>query len=122
MARDVHIHFPGRLGNDPEIEYLTDGNVVAKLRVVANPSKYDRDTDTWSDQGEAQWYTVRIWGEHAETAANVFTKGSEIDVEGNLRIRAWTRDDGKQRYDNEIYAARIRSIPSFDSARPARDD
>lgn len=107
MANDVQISFVGTLGGDPEIKYGQDGSPRCRLRIAANPSKYDREQRTYSELGVTQWYSATAFGEDAELWADNLRKGQRVRVEGLLVFREWQAQDGSTRLDYEIRNPRI---------------
>jgi single-strand DNA-binding protein len=107
MANDVQIAFVGTLGGDPEIKYGQDGSPRCRLRIAANPSKYDREQRTYSELGVTQWYSATAFGEDAEQWADNLRKGQRVRIEGLLVFREWQAQDGSTRLDYEIRNPRI---------------
>jgi hypothetical protein len=50
-----------------------------------------------SQDGEASFFTVVVWRDQAEHAAQSLSKGSRVVVVGRLQQRAWTAEDGSAR-------------------------
>jgi single-strand DNA-binding protein len=46
---------------------------------------------------EASFFTVVVWCDQAEHAAQSLSKGSRVVVMGRLQQRAWTAEDGSAR-------------------------
>jgi single-strand DNA-binding protein len=107
MANDVQIAFVGTLGGDPEIKYGQDGSPRCRLRIAANPSKYDREQRTYSELGVTQWYSATAFGEDAEQWADNLRKGQRVRIEGLLVFREWQAQDGSTRLDYEIRNPRV---------------
>jgi single-strand DNA-binding protein len=53
---------------------------------------------------EASFFTVIVWRDQAEHAAESLTKGSRVVVMGRLQQRSWTAEDGSARSVVEIVA------------------
>jgi single-strand DNA-binding protein len=53
---------------------------------------------------EPSFFTVIVWREQAEHAAQSLAKGSRVVVMGRLQQRAWTAEDGSARSVVEIVA------------------
>jgi single-strand DNA-binding protein len=107
MANDVQIAFVGTLGGDPEVKYGQDGSPRCRLRIAANPSKYDREQRTYSELGVTQWYSATAFGEDAELWADNLRKGQRVRIEGLLVFREWQAQDGTMRLEYEIRNPRI---------------
>jgi single-strand DNA-binding protein len=107
MANDVQIAFVGTLGGDPEIKYGQDGSPRCRLRIAANPSRYDKQASAWTELGVTQWYSATAFGEDAELWADNLRKGQRVRVEGLLVFREWQAQDGTMRLEYEIRNPRI---------------
>ncbi len=53
---------------------------------------------------EASFFTVIVWRDQAEHAAEWLSKGSRIVVVGRLQQRSWTAEDGSARSTVEVVA------------------
>ena len=53
---------------------------------------------------EASFFTVVVWWDQAEHAAESLGKGSRIVVVGRLQQRSWTAEDGSARSVVEVVA------------------
>ena len=92
----------GRLTRDPEIRHTQNGTAVASLTLAC-----DRDFKPKSGEKETDFIDVVVWGKTAEFAANYFTKGRMVIVEGRLQVRGWQDKDGNKRKSTEVVADRM---------------
>jgi single-strand DNA-binding protein len=58
---------------------------------------------SWREQ-EASFFTVIVWRDQAEHAAQSLAKGSRVVVVGRLQQRSWTAEDGSARSTVEVVA------------------
>ena len=84
---EAAVNFAGNLTDDPEIRYTEGGIARAMLRVAVSARR---------DQ-EASFFTVIVWRDQAEHAAQSLSKGSRVVVVGRLQQRSWTTADGSAR-------------------------
>ena len=56
---------------------------------------------------EASFFTVIMWRDQAEHAAESLTKGSRVVVVGRLQQRSWTAEDGSARSTVEVVAEEL---------------
>jgi single-strand DNA-binding protein len=56
---------------------------------------------------EASFFTVIVWRDQAEHAAEPLCKGSHVVVLGRLQQRAWTAEDGSARSVVEVVAEEL---------------
>ena len=85
----------GRLGKDPEVVRLNDGNKIVK-------SSGERRERT-------EWHNVVIFNEHlGRIAEQYLRKGNQVYIEGQLQTRKWQGQDGNDRYTTEVVLQRYR--------------
>ncbi len=89
----------GRLGQDPKVTYMTNGNPVANLSVATDDSYKDREGNKVE---RTEWHRVAVYGRSAEFCGNYLTKGSLVYIEGTLRTRSWDDQQGQKRYTTEV--------------------
>ena len=89
----------GRLGDDPLIRYMPNGNPVANLSVATSESWKD---DQGQKQERTEWHRVVIFGKLADIAGQYLQKGSQVYIEGKLQTKKWQDQQGQDRYTTEI--------------------
>lgn len=90
----------GRIGQDPEIRFMPNGNAVANIS-VATSEKW-KDKQTGQQQESTEWHRVVVFGKLAEICGEYLRKGSEVYFEGKLKTRKWTDQQGVEKYTTEI--------------------
>lgn len=75
------INLVGRVGRDPEVKYFESGKVVCNFTLAVNRRTKNKETD---------WFDIEVWDKTAEIAANYVRKGSQIGIEGSLKMDGWT--------------------------------
>ena len=88
------VSFAGNLTDQPEVRYTEGGIARAMFRVAVSGRR---------DQ-EASFFTVVVWRDQAEHAAESLSKGSRVVVVGRLQQRSWTAEDGSARSVVEVVA------------------
>jgi single-strand DNA-binding protein len=66
------------------------------------------------------FFTVVVWRDQAEHAAQSLAKGSRVVVVGRLQQRAWTAEDGSARSVVEVVARELAPSLRWATATPAR--
>lgn len=97
----------GRLGNDPEVRYTTNGGAVANFNVATNESWTDK---SGQKQERTEWHRVVVWGKLAELCSQYLSKGRQCYLEGRIQTRDWTDKDGQKRYTTEIIAQTVQFL------------
>ena len=71
-------------------------------------------------EGEASFFTVIVWRDQAEHAAQSLSKGSRVVVVGRLQQRSWTAEDGSARSTVEVVADELGPSLRWATATTAR--
>lgn len=122
MAGSVNkVILVGNLGRDPEIRNTQTGTKVVNLAIATSDTWNDRQTGERKDITE--WHRVVIFNERlADVAERYLRKGRKVFIEGTLRTRKWTDQQGVERYSTEVVIDRFRGeLVLLDSARSGGD-
>ena len=101
----------GNLTDNPEVRYTKAGIARARFRVAAAGRR----------EQEASFFTVIVWRDQAEHAAESLSKGSRVVVVGRLQQRSWTTADGSARSVVEVVAEELGPSLRWATATPATD-
>ena len=91
---EASVSFAGNLTDQPELRH-TDGGIARAMFRVAVSGRREQ---------EASFYTVIVWRDQAEHAAQSLAKDSRVVVAGRLQQRSWTAEDGSARSTVEVVA------------------
>jgi single-strand DNA-binding protein len=91
---EASVSFAGNLTDDPELRHTKGGIARAMFRVAVSGRR----------EQDASFFTVIVWRDQAEHAAESLSKGSRIVVVGRLQQRSWTAEDGSARSTVEVVA------------------
>ena len=89
----------GRLTKVPELRF-TPGNGTAVCNFTLATDRWNKQTN----QNEADFIPVVVWGKQAENVANYLNKGSQLAVSGRIQTRSYDAKDGTKRYVTEVVA------------------
>jgi single-strand DNA-binding protein len=106
----------GRIGKDPEVRNLDNGQTVASFSLATSESYKDKATGEKKEITE--WSNIVFWGKQAETIQKYVHKGDLLYVEGKLRTRSWEKD-GVTRYTTEIIGNNFTMLGSKSQEEPA---
>ena len=105
MALNINeVRLLGRVGRDPEVRYLPNGDAVASLSLATSERWKDKSGE-WQERTE--WHRISAFGKLAELVSGHIEKGRELYVTGKLQTRKWQDKEGQDRYTTEIVASRI---------------
>ena len=91
---EAAVSFAGNLTDDPELRHIGSGIARVVFRVAVSGRR----------EQEASFFTVIVWRDQAEHAAESLSKGSRVVVMGRLQQRSWTAEDGSARSVVEVVA------------------
>jgi single-strand DNA-binding protein len=107
---DAQVSFAGNLTDQPEVRH-TDGGIARATFRVAVSGRRD---------GEASFFTVVVWRDQAEHAAESLSKGSRVVIVGRLQQRTWTAEDGSARQVVEVVAEELGPSLRWATATPGK--
>jgi single-strand DNA-binding protein len=100
----------GRLGADPEVRYMPNGDAITTIRLAT--SRRWKDRNTGERKEDTEWHRVVFFSGLAKTAGEYLKKGSQVYVEGRIRTQKWQGQDGQDRYTTEIVADSMNMLDS----------
>lgn len=116
----------GNLTADPEVRETTNGKTVAELSLAVDPPAkphQPNDDHRSTEKTEPIFVNVVLWERSAQNAGQFLHKGSQVLIEGRLRMDRWQdKDTGKTRRALKVAGERMRFLgapANKDSQRPA---
>ena len=106
----------GTLGRDPETKTFPNGGSLTQFSIATSDSWTDKNTGERKEQTE--WHRIVLHNRLGEIAQQYLRKGSKVYIEGSLRTRQWTDQNGQERYTTEIRGEQMQML---DSARQQSD-
>ncbi len=103
----------GRLGKDPEMRFMPNGDAVTNMSVAVSERKKD---GSGSYNEHTTWIRVVVWGKQAENCHQYLAKGKLVLVEGSLKSDAngnpstFTRSDGSAGASFEVTAHTVKFL------------
>lgn len=98
----------GTLGKDPETKNFPNGGSVTNMSIATSESWVDKNTGERKEQTE--WHRIVLHNRLGEIAQQYLRKGSKVYIEGSLRTRQWTDQNGQERYSTEVRADIMQAI------------
>ncbi|QOD38678.1 single-stranded DNA-binding protein [Candidatus Wolbachia massiliensis] len=110
----------GNLGKDPEIRTMQNGKEMASFPIATSESWTDKFSGVRSEKTE--WHNIVIFSEGLVRIVKEFTrKGSKVYIEGSLRTRKWTDQNGSERYVTEVVLQNFNGTLTLLDSRPSSD-
>lgn len=106
----------GRLGKDPEVRYMPNGEAVCNFSVATSES--------WKDHGQRQerteWHNITMYRNLAEIAGQYLKKGELVYLEGRIQSRKYQGKDGIERTAYDIIANEMKMLGGGNSEQQAQ--
>lgn len=96
----------GRLGQDPEVKTLNNGQQFAKMSIATSEKWTGKDGQS---QERTEWHRVTVWGKLAEISGKYLSKGRQVYIEGKLQTDKYEKD-GKTLYSTGIIGSSIQFL------------
>jgi single-strand DNA-binding protein len=99
----------GNLTRDPESRTFSEsGSSVCSLRIACNGRRRNPQTNQWEDV--PNYFDVSVWGAQGENCQRYLAKGRGVAVDGRLRWREWTDQQGQKRQSVDIIADTVQFL------------
>ncbi|GGD96201.1 single-stranded DNA-binding protein [Planktosalinus lacus] len=90
----------GHTGDDVKMIHFEGGNCIGRFplatnEVYTNKTSGEKVTNT-------EWHNIVVRNKAAEICERYLKKGDKVYIEGRLKTRKWTDDQGNERYSTEI--------------------
>lgn len=126
MAGINAVCISGNLTRDPELRATRGGSAVLDFCVAVNDRRRNQQTGEWEDH--ANYVNCSLYGKRAESLHRHMYKGQKVAVQGRLRYRSWTGEDGQKRDRLDVAVDEIAFLdgkgggPAQQQPRPARPE
>ena len=100
----------GTLGKDPETKTFANGGSLTQFSIATSESWTDKNTGERKEQTE--WHRIVLNNRLGEIAQQYLRKGSKVYIEGSLKTRQWTDQNGQERYATEIRGDQMQMLDS----------
>ncbi|MBS5835253.1 MAG: single-stranded DNA-binding protein [Neisseria sp.] len=107
----------GRLGKDPEVRYMPNGEAVCNFSVATSES--------WKDQSgqrveRTEWHNITMYRRLAEIAGQYLKKGSQVYLEGKIQSRKYQGKDGIERTAYDIIVNEMKMLGGGNDGQQAQ--
>ncbi len=90
----------GHLGDDIKMHYFDGGGSIGRFPLATNESYVNKSTG--EKVSNTEWHNLVVRNKAAEICEKYLSKGDRIYIEGRIKTRKWTGEDGADRYSTEI--------------------
>ena len=99
----------GNVGKDPEIKTFDNGNRIANLTLAVSEKYKTKDGEK---REETEWFDLTVSGNMVSVVEKYIAKGSKLLVDGKMKCRKWTDNEGKNRYSWYVRVERMEMLSS----------
>lgn len=116
MAQRAKIDIEGYVAKDPETRKAGQ-HTVTTVTIPVNHSKNNRQTGEWEPERDkdgnevVSWYECEFWNEYGAQIAQEIQKKYHVRVTGDLRCRAYVKNDGTAGLSMTVVNPTISIIP-----------
>jgi len=90
----------GHTGDEVKMKYFEGGNCIGRFPLATNEEYMNRNTG--ERVSNTEWHNCVVRNKAAEVCEKYLKKGDKVYIEGRIKNRQWTGEDGQQRYTTEI--------------------
>ncbi len=110
----------GNLGRDPEIRTMQNGKEMASFSIATSENWTDKFSGIRSEKTE--WHNIVVFSEGlVKIIKDLVRKGSKVYIEGSLRTRKYTDQNGSERYTTEVMLQNFNSTLALLDSRSNSD-
>jgi single-strand DNA-binding protein len=96
----------GNLTRDPELRYTPSGTPVCDIGLAVNDRRKNPNGE-WVE--ETTFVDITLWARTAEVASEYLGKGSQVLIEGRLKLDSW-ETDGQKRSKLKVVGERLQML------------
>ena len=90
----------GHLGDEVKMHYFDSQNCIGRFPLATNEVYINKSSGEKINTTE--WHNIVVRNKAAELCEKYLTKGDKIYIEGRIKSRQWTAEDGTTKYTTEI--------------------
>jgi len=98
----------GNVTRDPEVRALPSGQQVTNFGIATN--RY-YTSQAGEKKEEAEFHNIVCFGKLADISSRYLKKGSLVLIEGRIKTRNWTNQQGVKQYKTEVIAETMQLGP-----------
>ena len=109
----------GHTGDAIKMTYFEGGGCIGRFPLATNETYNNRTTGERVTNTE--WHNIVVRNKGAEVCEKYLKKGDKVYIEGRLKTRKWTDDQGNVRYSTEIQCTDFTFLTPKNSDNPGSD-
>ena len=109
----------GNVGRDPEMRITPEGQSVTSFSVASN---YKSRSTSGEPREETQWFNCQAWDKLAETCNQYLTKGQQVYIEGQVKLRTYNKQGDGQGASLDVNVTNVQFLGKSASGDEATID
>ena len=103
----AQVSFRANVGKVRGLQFSQDGKPRFSFSAAESHRRFNKQSQQWEDTGTT-WYSVTVFGRHAEDLADIIQEGAkqQVSVSGRQETRAYEHN-GEQRTSLEVIADHV---------------
>lgn len=102
--KNNNVTLRGNVGADANLKELPENKKMLSFNLATSENFKDQNGE-WKQN--TTWHKIVMWGDQAEKASRLITKGAEVIVEGKINTRSYTDKEGQTKNVTEIVATDV---------------
>ncbi len=108
----------GHTGDDVKMKYFEGGNCIGRFPLATSDDYVNKTTG--ERVSSTEWHNCVVRNKAAEVCEKYLKKGDKVYIEGRIKSRQWTGEDGQMRYTTEIQVQEFTFLsPKLDPGQTA---
>lgn len=107
MASFNRVILVGNLTRDIELRYTPSQMAVTDIGLAVNDRRKNQQGE-WIE--ETTFVDITLWGRTAEVASEYLKKGSNVLIEGRLKLDSWTGNDGQKKNKLRVVGEKMQML------------
>lgn len=91
----------GHVGGEMQVHTFDNGNKLGRFSMATNESYTRKDNN--EKVTETQWHNIVVRNKTVDILEKYLKKGDKLYVDGKIKTRKWTDQNGVDRYSTEIH-------------------
>ncbi|PZD78958.1 single-stranded DNA-binding protein [Mesonia sp. K7] len=90
----------GHTGDEVKMHYFEGGGCIGRFPLATNEEYVNKTSG--ERVSNTEWHNIVVRNKGAEICEKYLKKGDKVYIEGRIKTRKWTDENGNDRYSTEI--------------------
>lgn len=109
----------GHTGDEVKMHYFDDKNCLGRFPLATSEEYVNKSTN--ERVSNTEWHNVIVRNKAAEICEKYLHKGDKVYIEGRIKTRKWTDDQGNDKYSTEIHCSEFTFLTPKSSSGSSQD-